>query len=200
VAEQVEDFVTTDRALAATLDSGDGAREADEKLLVHQDGDRLEVCLYLDRDLVERLGDDDPTSRLHPGNIADYCLALEGVSHFLYLVWRASHSREVSLLELEMQAEVDKYVGSAFLFGEQGDGWVPSDLGRWLFDDPVFDEHLDAPGRARYRSANYYAGKYCSRLESRYLRRRALGDMVNELRRFYRLGQGDKIGRIESRR
>ncbi len=45
--------------------------------------------------------------------------ALEGVSHFVYLAWNAGHDKPVSLLELEMQAEVDKYVGSYWLMRRQ---------------------------------------------------------------------------------
>ena len=44
---------------------------------------------------------------------ADYCTALEGVSHFHYLVWSLARGRNVSLLELELQAEVDKYATRA---------------------------------------------------------------------------------------
>ena len=39
-----------------------------------------------------------------------FCLALEGVSHFLYLIWNASFDRSVTLLEMELQAEIDKFV------------------------------------------------------------------------------------------
>jgi len=40
----------------------------------------------------------------------DCCMLLEGVSHFLYLTWNAHYDRQVSLLDLELQAEVDKFV------------------------------------------------------------------------------------------
>jgi len=38
------------------------------------------------------------------------CQIIEGVSHFVYLADRARLAREATQLELEMQAEVDKYV------------------------------------------------------------------------------------------
>jgi len=170
----------------------------DEKLLVVQDGEDVEIALYLDSNLVERLREDDPTRHLHDGNIADFCTALEGVSHFLYLTWNAGYERGVSLLELEMQAEVDKYVSTAMLFGDQREGRIPEALYRWLFEDSVFDESLDEESRNRYRDASYYASKFCSRIEAQFFRERRHGSLMNELRRFYRLTQGDKIRRIES--
>ncbi len=177
---------------------GDGSREVDEKLLVVQDGEEVEIALYLDPNLVERLREDDPTRRLHHGNIADFCTALEGVSHFLYLTWNAGYQRGVSLLELEMQAEVDKYVSTAMLFGDQRKGRIPEELYRWLFEDPVFDGSLDEESLNRYRNASYYASKFCSRIEAHFFRERRHGSLMNELRRFYRLTQRDKIRRIES--
>ena len=196
IPHNVEDFVITDRALLKAL--GDDTRKAEEKLLVLQNGDDVELALYLDSDVLERLREDDPTRWLHHGNIADFCTALEGVSHFLYLTYNAGYERGVSLLELEMQAEVDKYVSTAMLFGSQDNGKVPKELYAWLFDDPVFDEALDEESLKRYRDANYYAGKYCSQIESHYFRQRRAGNLMNELRRFYRLPQQHKIKRIES--
>ena len=193
----VEDFLVTDRDVAEELEPGDGARDTEEKLLVHEADDGLEISLFLCPDVVERLHQDPPAVRLHRGNLQDYCTALEGVSHFLYLTWNASHRRSVSLLELEIQAEVDKFVSSALLFGHQSSGSVPARLVGWLFDEVAFDGQLEGHDLERYRHANHYAGKYCARLQRRFLRGGAPG-LLNEVRRFYRLGQGAKIQRIEA--
>ncbi len=45
---------------------------------------------------------------------------LEGVSHFLCVAHHATHDRQVSLLTLELQAEIDKYVGSFLLLSHCG--------------------------------------------------------------------------------
>ncbi|MCP5150396.1 MAG: hypothetical protein H6983_17765 [Ectothiorhodospiraceae bacterium] len=199
IPHDVDDFVITDRVVARSIE-GDDARDAPEKLLVRQSGDEVDIALYLDREVVERLGRDDPNDHLHGGNFADLCTALEGVSHFLYLAWNAGHDRGVSLLELEMQAEVDKYVTTAFLFGAQEQGRVPGWLHRRLFEDASFDSQLDETELARYRDANRYASRFCSHLESRYLRGTGEPGLMNELRRFYRLPQRAKIRRIEGTR
>jgi len=153
----------------------------------------VDIALYLDNEVVKRLAEDDPNSRLHDGNLVDFCTAMEGVSHFLYLTWNAGHERGVSLMELEMQAEIDKYVSTAFLFGRQGSGRVPSSLYRWLFEKPVFDSSLDRASLERYRDANYYASRYCARLEKRYLGQNGRAGMFKDLRRLYRLTHRAKI-------
>ncbi len=198
VDHDVEDFLITDRKLLRILEAGSGARDVAEKLLVCESGDELELSLYLDAEVLERLDADDPGRRLHAGNLEAYWTALEGVSHFLYLVWNAGHERGVSLLELELQAEVDKYVSSAMLLGRQEGGRVPAALHSTLFEAPTLDPALDPTERRRYREANYYAGKFCARLEDRYLRQAGRPGMMNELRRFYRYTQRRKIDCIEA--
>lgn len=197
VAHRVDDFLITDPELARRLDTSATAREIDEKLLVRQDGDNLDLALYLSPQLVGRLAEDDPIEQLHNGNLVDFCTALEGVSHFLYLTWNAAFERSITRLELEMQAEVDKYVTIASLLGPQGRQDVLNRLHDWLFAEPSFDAALGEHERDRYRDANHYAAKYCLQLEN--CRRRAgVGGLHNELRRFYRLTLRDKIRRIES--
>ena len=195
IPHSVDDFVFTDLEVLKNLQGHDEFDESvvEERLLVVQDGDHVDVALYMDSEIVNRLTQDDPGSCLHDGNLADYCTAMEGVSHFLYLIWNAGYERGVSRMELEMQAEIDKYVSTAFLFGQQASGRVPSSLHRWLFENPEFDASLDRVSMERYRDANYYASKYCARLEKRYLRRDGQAGMFNDLRRLYRLTDRAKI-------
>ena len=197
----VDDFLTSDPEILKTLHGAaeDEGPKTDEQLLVVQDGDNLDVSLYVSEDVLRRLADDSPESRLHDGNIADFCTAMEGVSHFLYLLWNAGHERAISLMELEMQAEIDKYVSTALLFGQQGGGRIPASLYGWLFERPAFDASLDRGSLERYRDANYYASRYCARLERRYLgrngERSSRSGILNDLRRLYRLTNNAKLSR-----
>jgi hypothetical protein len=195
VPHSVEDFLITDPLMLKDLRGRNSSEkpEIEEQLLVVQEGDSVDIALYVDNEIVSRLKRDDPRSRLHDGNLSDFCTAMEGVSHFLYLIWNAGHERGVSRMELEMQAEIDKYVSTAMLFGEQGRGRIPSNLYRWLFESPEFDASLDRPSLERYRDANYYASRYCARLERRYLKRTGQAGLLNDLRRLYRLTNRAKI-------
>src|SRR5437016_10766241 len=155
IAHDVYAFLVTDRGrLPHTARSGVG----DEELLVAQPAggsDEVVMSLYLDPALLERLRREDPLRRLHAGNLADCWTALEGVSHFLYLAWNAGHDRPVSLLELEMQAEVDKYVVSYWLLRRQLPQRFPAELRRMLFERTRIDPRL-AHGRAGlYRSEEH---------------------------------------------
>jgi hypothetical protein len=201
ISHDVYDFLVTDRRYlpAAARSSG----PTDEELIVAQpeEGDTGEIAmsLYLDPELLERLDRADPMERLHDGNVADYWTALEGVSHFVYLAWNAGHDKPVSLLELEMQAEVDKYVGSYWLMRRQFPDRFPAELLRLLFERTRIDSRLAAGREDLYREASRYAERFCRRLEQslRGARGRSQAEVLTELRRFYRLTNARKMAHIQ---
>ena len=120
---EVDDFVTTDEKLARALDGG--GRELDEKLLIAENDGEAEVSLYLEERLLERLERSDPLTRLDSDNLEDFLTAFEGVSHFTYYAWNAQLEKPVTLLEMELQAEVDKYVATTLLLLRQGQRHPP---------------------------------------------------------------------------
>jgi hypothetical protein len=191
----VSDFLLTDPDVARALDSA--GRVVDEKLLIAEHEGEASVSLYLDPALLRRLDRNNPASQLSAENIEDFWTALEGVSHFLYYAWNAMLEKSVTLMEMELQAEVDKFVGAMLLLRRQG-GMLPRGLHRCLFDLPRFDDRLASQELDRYRAANRYAGKYCLQLAQR------LADDVDpavldeELRYFYRLPQPGKIQHIDA--
>jgi hypothetical protein len=204
IAHDVYDFLVTDRARLPQHARGGNL---EEELLVAQPSagaDEIALSLYLDPALLERLARQDPLVRLHAGNVADCWTALEGVSHFLYVAWNAGHDKPVSLLELEMQAEVDKFIVSYWLLRRQLPGHFPLELRRALFARTRLDPRLSARSAAMYREASRYAERFCGRLESRLQRgrERASGcgheaEVLTELRRFYRLTNTRKRAHIE---
>jgi hypothetical protein len=199
---KVEDFLVTDPKIARELDGSPNPRDIREKLLVSQSDDEVGIALYLDAGIVSTLESAWARGELWLESLAEFLLALEGVSHFVCLVWNAGRERGVSLLELEMQAEIDKFVLTALLLAGLPGRFEPSGLRRWLFDAPLFDPALEETQKVRYEEANRFAGKYCHYLERRHWRgdtRTPGRPLFGELRRFYRLSQADKISLIHHR-
>ena len=155
------EFLLTDRS---RLPPAVRANDADEQVLVAEDDGTLWVSLYLEPSVLQRLASADPFEALHGGNIADYWTALEGVSHFLYLAWNAAHDRPVTLLELELQGEIDKYVCSLWLLREQNPRRFPAELHHLLFERARVDAALAGDRVELYRRANSYAARFCRRL------------------------------------
>ena len=148
----------------------EGEREA---LLLRESEGELEVALIV------------------PGTAAnendDWLQLAEGVSHFVYVTNRARQELPSTQLELELQAEVDKFV---LLVLEQ----LPFDRGDAIEVHSRLYERvrfLHAAGTElgdRYRTANHLAARFVRRLLG-------CGPAVTHtaLRRFYRAGQAEKI-------
>ena len=190
------------------------ARAPREQLLFSQgrDQDEVRIGLFLDRGVVSNLEKNDPARGLDESNFADFCLAVEGVSHFVYLALCAAGDRSVSALELELQAEVDKFA-CCLLVGRGGRGLgggrvadgandnAADDpdaraLRTRLYEDISFSTDLDRDEHDRYRVANQEARRYTQTLSRTFVAQDRLSDMLPELRRFYRLGLGAKLGHI----
>ena len=200
VAEDVCDYLITDRVQLRRWHAPSAAAATPEALLVAEQDGALDLALYLDPTLLARLQASAPLKRLDDDNLEDFCTALEGVSHFNCVAWSAARDWSVSLLGLEMQAEIDKYAATVLLAGSQRGGALMRGLYGRLFERVRFRDDLDAALQALYRKANRYAARFCRRLEDRFLRQRAarVPEMLGELRRFYRLGDAGKLRAIEA--
>lgn len=120
------------------------------------------------------------------------CQIIEGVSHFVYLADRARAEREATQLELELQAEVDKFVVLAAWLGEPDVG-ASATLRRRLYEQVSFAHDAETEHGDRYRLASTRAHSFVRHLERAYLRTRRWGEMRAALRRFYRVGQEEKL-------
>ena len=192
----VRDFLITDPEIAKAIARDALLSGSRETLLLAQDDDGLAMSLFLDGDLLERLSASDPLGELRPGALADFWQVVEGISHFNTVAWRAHHDRNVSLLELELQGEVDKFVAALQRALDQGDAELARRLHGWLFDDIAFHEALDGDSLERYRTANDYAARFCRRLGDAMLRNADAAH--DELRRFFRLPAADKFSHINA--
>ena len=196
----VYDFLITDRRAVAGYTPENDHRVNEEELLLAEGQDAggngaAGVALYLDPQLLSRLENADPHRALTDSNLADYCTALEGVSHFVYSTWRLEYDLPVSLLELETQAEVDKYAITVFLLAAQQGGGYPAQVHPRLFDRVSFDVRLRPEQAERYLTAHRCAARYCRRLERTFVNRGVarIEALVRELRKFYRLSASAKL-------
>jgi hypothetical protein len=149
-----------------------GEREA---LLLREDGEALEVGLVL-----PQMGG--------PSALDAGAQLIEGVSHFVYLVERARTELDMTELEIELQAEIDKFVLLAFDGPRLAEPRARS-VRRSLFEDVMHLHPEDTERGERYRLANRLA----DRLSARLVERRREQDPRRFLQLFYRAGQTDKI-------
>ena len=167
------------------------------RTLVRHDGDDVALAVVLEDDVHAHLFARDPRQKLDDRNLGPLCTLAEEVSHFVYLQFCATAERSVTQLELELQGEVDKYLTAAFLLSQQNEGAVSARLRELLFQHYRLSPGLSAEQAERYRAASALAYRYCGWLEKSFLRRPAgVAGLARESRRFYRLGQREKLERI----
>lgn len=176
-----------------------GQSPAEELVLVERRRESY-LALYIDEALLARLQQRDPLRALDSSNIADFWTALEGVSHFSYLMWNAGHERGVSQLDLELQAEVDKYIAAFWLLRAQCPGHAPRELHPLLFERTQLHPDLSPAHQELYTAASRYAARFCGALQSALLSSRPTvrRDAIPALRRFYRMGSAGKRRYIEA--
>lgn len=123
-----------------------------------QAADAMEICIYVEAQLLQTLSRHNPHHELNHHNLDAYCVLIEELSHFHLLLQRSQEGRGVSQLELEWQGEIDKLLIAGLLMSEQKQESCFRDLHRSIFeesalsDDPVYQE------------ASHYAAKCWHRL------------------------------------
>jgi len=174
-AAAVDDFVTP---------AAEGEREA---LLVRESEGSLELMLR-----IPALGDRTVDVMQSTASLDALCQIIEGVSHFVYLAHRASLDREATQLELELQAEVDKYVILASAL-PAFDETKSERLRTRLYQAVDYVHDAGTERGDRYRAANRGAQRFTARLERDYVRNARFGELQGELRRFFHMSQSDKL-------
>lgn len=163
--------------------SGDGEREA---VFVRAGAeDDVEVAVAL------------PAAGLAPPagplDLDTLCQVVEGVSHFIYIAECLRRGRPTTLLELELQAEVDKFVVLAFGPLARCEVGTVRAVHASLYERVAFLHDAASEDGERYRLANGLAARLCARFRWPH----AAGDGARSGRealvRFYRESQEHKI-------
>jgi hypothetical protein len=159
-----------------------------EVLEVRENEDGIELALYLPSKAFAR-----PEAQ----SLDVVCQVVEGVSHFVYVVERARRELPTTQLELELQAEVDKFVVLA-LATRREDGAIDLErvraLRERLFERVRFLHPEGTEPGDRYRLANRVAAQFAtSLLHVLQGDARAPARMTSMLRRFFEAGLREKL-------
>lgn len=174
----------------------------DETLFISQTGDSLEFTVYLDAALLgsAEVNADPIIPDAHPcisttvHSLDNLCSIVEGVSHAVCLLWHAHHERQIRPVDLELQADIDKFL---ILLDANATRCDTKQLHENLF---ARVRYLAEPGSElhhRYQLANESAAHYCSWLCNQYIDSLDVNGLKHELARFYRLSGTAKFERIK---
>jgi hypothetical protein len=157
-APDIRSFLVSDDEVGQVL--GRDRRRAEEWVLVREVEDGVDIGVYIDATHLEDLAAAATPVRALDESFRAFCVATEGVSHFLLLVDRARRAEPVTMLELEAQAEVDKYVSARLHCPTRAREWRAR-----LFKDASLAPDLSTEERERYREAGRMAAGFCETLD-----------------------------------
>lgn len=190
---RIEHFVTSDRQVAneladAQASLGQQRPDIDEELVfIQQHRDSLEFTVYFDEELLDSVIE-------QRSDLDGMCTVVEGASHAVCLLWHAHYDRQVRSIDLELQAEVDKFM---LLIENHEDPLERRKLHRRLFVDSRIMSASDSSLHERYRVASQYASQYCHWLNNRFIDNNDHVALHGELARFYRLSGRAKFDHIQ---
>lgn len=154
-----------------------------EMLLLRQRADALEVCLMFPPDIAAQRSQVDQLVDTQPSDT--FLQIVEGASHFLFVVERARIELPTTQLELELQAEVDKFV---VLSRSHRATTALRSLHSRLYESVHFLHDATTEVGARYRLANQLAARFVHRHLARHP-----SEQQATFRHFHRAGQTEKI-------
>ncbi len=128
------------------------------------------------------------TRNKHVFSIQDFCVVAEEVSHFVYLLWSKCNSKKINLLDLEIQAEIDKFLLADEIF--QNDKMMIDKL----FTHFSMRKGLSKEEVERYLTANRLGKKLAMEWKKKKI---SHPQKVNWLRFFYRQNPHSRISMIE---
>ena len=178
---QIEDFLITTDQLRELAPSDDGL----PKVLLAQDGEGVRLSIHLGDEVQRRV------ESTQAPELEDFCIVAEEISHFIYLCFRAQIDAPVSKLDLEVQAEIDKFILATRFFPAEGS------LFERLFEDFRIREGIAQDERERYREANRLAARF-SRMISRDLDPDPSEALAGFLAGLYRMDSPRRLCKIES--
>jgi hypothetical protein len=193
-------YVIGDAGLRALYPNGErevrSGGGAGARLLVRDSSLGVRACIYYPDAVIRCLEEKPPQRGLDEDNVDAFAILVEELDHLLVAAERAHDGRGVSLLELEVQANVSKdLVLSRFLarrgrrLNKNRRAW----LRYHLFDARTYCDD-DPEVRDRYNEASRLALRFLRSLEQR-----PLGRRVETLRRFHRASLAGKLELSEGR-
>lgn len=193
----IDDFLLSEKERVLYSKKISWLDSSEETLLIRQNKKNIDIGLLFKPELLEwsknlnwkeiqNLKNHSLFNKLNP--------LIEGVSHFVYFLWKAHQGHPLTQLELELQAEIDKFL----LFSQAVHLNDLSDLIDSLYENVEWISSLNKEEKSRYEISAKLAFKYCHYLRKTYFHSHQTHAIYSEIRNFYRMSQNEKIHWIEN--
>ncbi len=189
-----KEFYLHEEIKSAVENDSSGAR-----VFIRDGEDTLKVSIYYPDKLIKVLEENDPRLGLHDDNIDECASFVEELDHFLFIAQNFKRNRPFNLLELELQANVTKYLVLKYFVALQNRSLKLRECDKEYIRHHLFYKrkyNLEGPiERKRYEDAKVLGMSY-----TRYIDLLSHEERLRDLRRFSRLTCPSKIKHIQSRK
>lgn len=148
--------------------------------------DNIDIAIYLSDGICKGMVSD---------RLSAVGIVIEEVSHVLYTVFKAINNVQISPLELEVQAEIDRYSVLALRMLNKGKN--PSRLLGLLFNNLDIISELSKDEYLRYKTAREIAGHFVKNSLHQNLLEANYKKALKDLRRIYRLTGSKKLEELK---
>ncbi len=138
--------------------------ENENSLLISEREGEADLAICLRKDLLKSLELRKFPEDFSFSILPDLSILVEELSHFNFYCVHAHHGRKISGLEMEVQAEVDKFAFALDCLREQNALDLRHQLFETLFGELRLGEWVAEQDRARYEEAHRIARAFCRRL------------------------------------
>ena len=169
------------------------------RVFLRDGGNTLKVSIYYPDKLIQVLEENDPRMGLHDDNVDECASFVEELDHFLFIAQNFKQNRPFSLLELELQANVTKYLVLKYFIALQNKSMRLRKFDReyiryHLFYKRKYDREKPVE-RKRYEDAKVLGMTY-----TRHIDFLSHEDRLRDLRLFSRMTCPSKIKHVLSRK
>ena len=167
------------------------------RVLIREGGDTLKATIYYPDNLIQILEDNDPRAGIHDDNVDACASFVEELDHFLFIAQNFKWNKPFSMLELELQANITKYLVLKHFIALQTRSRKLSQFYKeyikyHLFYKREYDIE-NASERARYEDTKIFATIYIN-----YIDLLSNEERLREIRKFSRMSGAAKINHIKS--
>lgn len=136
-------------------------------LLVNEINGEANLAICLEKDRLEALRNTRLPDDFHLDQFADLSVVVEELSHFNFYCEQALRNKKLSALDMEVQAEVDKFAFALECLNQQNQQELKERLFEVLFSDIKIGTWVSVEEEGRYQKAHDLARRFCRQLLAR---------------------------------
>lgn len=160
------------------------------EFLIREDRQGLEVRICLQDKILDEVSSLQLPRDLNLAKLGPLSIAVEEISHFNTYCFYAESSRDVSALELEVQAEVDKFGLFLIWMHDRGEAENVPLLFDSIFENMRWGDWVSPKDLGRYLDAHKIAKNFCKSLMRTDLE---VGEMRERLKSFFHTPPSSKL-------